>query len=152
MYAHGPCLYNASVWWIMYELSGSVFPWQMLSSVTHPALEAPPHTTPQHIYTHPVPRSHKGMVGTVGSLLLRTSARSLWILSWLLYSTVTRIHAWYKSSEDRNKGFIKWILFTQSRGENEGEMPSRCQPASPFKSAIVELIRAPEIKMRGFWK
>lgn len=39
---------------------------------------------------------------------------------------------------------------SQRRGENEREMPSCCQPASLFKPASVELIKAPEIKMRGW--
>lgn len=42
-------------------------------------------------------------------------------LSWLIYSTMTHIHASSQSAEGRSKGFIKWKLFAQSREENEKE-------------------------------
>lgn len=59
----------------------------LLSLIQHSDAYPPPsHTPPQHIYTHPVQRSHKGMVETVWLLLHSKHHRGSYscsiIVSW----------------------------------------------------------------------
>lgn len=155
MYAHASCLYYASIYWIMYELSASVFLWQMLSSVTHPALKclpAPPHTPLSNTHTHTcivdMYRGHtRASLTQYGCFCAKQMLSHLYhMLSRLLYRTMTHIH----TSQLRTG--VKALLsgfHTKQRTKWDRETASRCRRGSPFMSASVELITALEIKMRG---
>lgn len=108
-----------------------------------------PHTLP--------PPQHK-------HLLYRGHTRAWWGQYGCFYTKQMPSHSLQTLS-----ALQKWLVFTLDNSqvrtgvkaslsgycshkeeERMREMPSRCRPASPFKSASVELIRAQEIKMRGW--
>lgn len=104
---------------------------------------------PQHVYTS-CPEVTQGYGGDSKvvpaqskrrhSEHYRGSSTARWLLFTLRNSQLRK----------RVKGLISgYCSHKAEERASEREMPSRCQPASPFKSASVELIRAPEIKMRG---